>query len=83
METYRFVYEGGPGEIEEKKSRFIGQVMPVSSEEEAYAFIESIKKNSNHIIFLEGLPGCGKTNFINYLSRNILCNSFTFICSIW
>ena len=32
-------------------------------------FIESIKKNSNHIIFLEGLPGCGKTNFISYLSQ--------------
>lgn len=35
----------------------------------AAGFIESIKKNSNHIIFLEGLPGCGKTNFISYLSQ--------------
>lgn len=35
----------------------------------AECFIESIKKNSNHIIFLEGLPGCGKTNFISYLSQ--------------
>ena len=32
-------------------------------------FIDDIKKNSNHIIFLEGLPGCGKTNFISYLSQ--------------
>ena len=32
-------------------------------------FIEGIKKNSNHVIFLEGLPGCGKTNFISYLSQ--------------
>ena len=35
----------------------------------AECFIESIKKNGNHIIFLEGLPGCGKTNFISYLSQ--------------
>ena len=32
-------------------------------------FIDDIKKNNNHIIFLEGLPGCGKTNFISYLSQ--------------
>lgn len=36
--------EGGEGEIIEKKSRFIGQVAPVKTEEEAYAFIEKIKK---------------------------------------
>lgn len=35
----------------------------------AETFIDSIKKNSNHIIFLEGLPGCGKTNFVSYLSQ--------------
>ena len=35
----------------------------------AETFIDDIKKNSNHIIFLEGLPGCGKTNFISYLSQ--------------
>ena len=35
----------------------------------AESFIDSIKKNSNHIIFLEGLPGCGKTNFVSYLSQ--------------
>ena len=41
---YRIVCEGGQGEIEEKKSRFIATVAPVGSEEEAAAFIESIKK---------------------------------------
>lgn len=41
---YRIVYEGGRGEIIEKKSRFIATVAPVESEEEAVAFIESIKK---------------------------------------
>lgn len=41
---YKVVYEPGTGEYEEKKSRFIANVMPVNSEEEAAAFIESVKK---------------------------------------
>ncbi len=36
--------KGGMGEIEEKKSRFIATIEPVSSEEEAAAFIASVKK---------------------------------------
>jgi uncharacterized YigZ family protein len=48
METasngYRVVYEGGEGEIVEKKSRFIATVRPVESEEEAAAFIGEMKK---------------------------------------
>ena len=39
------VYEGGEGEITEKKSRFIATVCPVHSEQEALAFIEKMKKN--------------------------------------
>lgn len=38
------VYSGGEGEIIEKKSRFIATVRPVSSEEEAAAFINEMKK---------------------------------------
>ena len=38
------VYQGGEGEIVEKKSRFIATVRPVSSEEEAERFIAEIKK---------------------------------------
>ena len=38
------LYTGGTGEIEEKKSRFIATIEPVSSEEEAAAFIASVKK---------------------------------------
>ena len=38
------VYEGGEGEISEKKSRFIATVCPVHSEQEALAFIEKMKK---------------------------------------
>ena len=38
------VYIGGEGEIIEKKSRFIATVRPVTSEEEAVAFINEMKK---------------------------------------
>jgi len=41
---YRIVYEGGNGEIEEKKSRFIAHISPISTEEEAVSFINSKKK---------------------------------------
>ena len=48
METtangYRVVYEGGEGEIVEKKSRFIATVRPVETEDEAVAFINEMKK---------------------------------------
>lgn len=43
-ESYRTVYEGGTGEIIEKKSRFIATVLPIKSEEDAIAFIEAMKK---------------------------------------
>ena len=44
LEKYKTVYEGGEGEIVEKKSRFIATVRPVHTEEEALAFIEEMKK---------------------------------------
>lgn len=48
METlhggYLVVYEGGEGEIVEKKSRFIATVRPVETEEEAVAFLGEMKK---------------------------------------
>lgn len=43
-QSYKAVYEGGSGEIVEKKSRFIATVQPVACEEEAAAFIGAIKK---------------------------------------
>ena len=43
-ESFKVVYKGGVGEIEEKKSRFIATVIPITSEEEAILFIESMKK---------------------------------------
>lgn len=44
LESYLELVSGGEGEIVEKKSRFIGQIKPVFSEEEAYEFVEQIKK---------------------------------------
>ena len=44
MIPYRTVYQGGQGEIQEKKSRFIAQVFPVETEEEVTQTIEQIKK---------------------------------------
>ncbi len=43
MEWYT-LYKGGTGEIEEKKSRFIATIEPVSSEEEAADFVARMKK---------------------------------------
>jgi uncharacterized YigZ family protein len=44
LESYIDLIEGGEGEIVEKKSRFIAQVARVTTEEEAYAFVEKVKK---------------------------------------
>lgn len=40
----RIVYEGGQGEIVEKKSRFIATVRPVKTEQEANSFVSEMKK---------------------------------------
>lgn len=40
----KFIYRGGEDEIVEKKSRFIGQVFPVTTEEEALKLIEQTRK---------------------------------------
>lgn len=44
MDEYKILYKGGRGELVEKKSRFIAVAKPVTTEEEAVAFIEEIKK---------------------------------------
>ncbi len=51
LERYKTVRRAGDKEIVIKKSRFIGHVMPVESEEDAVSFIEEIKKrhwNATH-----------------------------------
>lgn len=54
LSQYKTVYCGGEAEIIEKKSRFIATVRPVKDEEEALAFIESMRKkywNATHNCF--------------------------------
>ena len=43
-EQYRMLSKGAQAELVEKKSRFIATIRPVSTEEEAVAFIEEMKK---------------------------------------
>ncbi|MCI8549427.1 MAG: YigZ family protein [Lachnospiraceae bacterium] len=50
-QSYLEAYQGGEGELVEKKSRFIATVCPVKTEEEATAFIEEMRKkywNASH-----------------------------------
>ena len=42
--SYKIVYQGGEGEIVEKKSRFIAHVFPVTKEEQALEYLETLKK---------------------------------------
>ncbi len=44
IEFFKTIYEGGIGEFEMKKSRFIATVCPVSTEVSAIEFIDSLKK---------------------------------------
>ena len=44
MRKHRAVFQGGRGEIVEKKSRFIAHVQAVETVEEAQEFIEAVKK---------------------------------------
>ena len=41
---YKILWEGGQGELVEKKSRFIATTEPIETEEEALAFIERTRK---------------------------------------
>lgn len=43
-EAYKILYRAGTGEITEKKSRFIAEIRPADTEEEALAFIEEVRK---------------------------------------
>ena len=44
VESYQTVYRGGTGEIIEKKSRFIAEVYPIESEEQAAQILEETRK---------------------------------------
>ena len=45
MDSYITIKERGYSEYEDRKSVFIGEALPVSSEAEAIAFIESVKRH--------------------------------------
>jgi len=52
--VYKTVYKKGNAEIVEKKSRFIASVSPVSTEEEAIAFVNSVKsqyRDARHNVY--------------------------------
>lgn len=54
LEHYKTIYQGGEGEIIEKKSRFIATVRLTRTEEEALTFIEEMRKkywNATHNCF--------------------------------
>jgi len=56
--SYKTVYIGGEGEIIEKKSRFIGYIAPVSTEDEAIAFINEIRakhRDATHNVYAYSL----------------------------
>ena len=69
---YKIVYEAGEGEIVEKKSRFIASVSPAGSEQEAAAFIESIRKkhyDARHNCPALVINGMGLTDTVVVVTR--------------
>ena len=63
-ENCRIIYKEGMGELVEKKSRFIAQIRPVKSEEEALASVEETRKkywDARHNCYAYILKGEGAT----------------------
>lgn len=57
---YKTILKGATDEFSEKKSRFIGQLLPITSEEEAKAILNDIKKahrQANHSCWAYRLRG--------------------------
>lgn len=64
MQSYQTIYQGGEGELVEKKSRFIATVIPVSEEEKALEFIEAMRKkywDASHNCFAYVIGEHGET----------------------
>ena len=54
MEQYKLPLQAAEAEFTEKKSRFIGNITPVSSEEEARSFLDTIRvryRDANHNVY--------------------------------
>lgn len=63
-ENCKIIYKEGTGELVEKKSRFIAQIRPVKSEEEALAFVEETRKkywDARHNCYAYIIKGEGAT----------------------
>lgn len=45
-EAIKMIYQGGSAEVIEKKSRFIGEIYPIGSEEEAQNIVNQIRKKT-------------------------------------
>ena len=63
-ENYKIIYKEGTGELVDKKSRFIAQIRPVKSEEEALAFVEETRKkywDARHNCYAYIIKGEGAT----------------------
>ena len=60
---YRILWEGGTGELIEKRSRFIATTWPAETEEEASAFVERMRKkywDASHNCYAYVLGGQGR-----------------------
>ena len=77
MAAYKTIAAPAEAEIVEKKSRFIGQIAPVSTEEEALAFIAEVKaahRMARHNVYAYVLRG-GR---VRYTDDGGLCATFSF-----
>ncbi len=63
LSGYKILWEGGEGELVEKKSRFIATTEPVTTEEEAAAFVERMRRkywDARHNCYAYVLGGQGR-----------------------
>lgn len=66
MERYKTAARQAKAEFTEKKSVFIGQICPVSDEQQAKAFVDSVKKqhpDATHNVYAYILQGTGIARF--------------------
>ena len=52
-EAIKMIYQGGSAEVIEKKSRFIGEIYPIGSEEEAQNIVNQIRKKQEQLKLLQ------------------------------
>lgn len=68
INKYKTIYKGASGEFDVKKSKFIGTIMPASTEEEALSFIDKMKKkyyDANHNCYAYIIAGDNEISRFN------------------